>query len=309
MLPKGFSESIKICGLKEYLGTKGHFFVESNRVVSLKGLPGVKMEYKKMDNGVEVTVNIEKETKIVEPLFFCFGVLKKEGEQFIIPKIEIGAGADIHLLAFCSFPNARKVKHQMDGFFRIGKNARLRYDEYHYHGGHSGAEVFPKLKIEIDKGGQYENNFNLTKGTVGRVKIELEAVLMEEAKADLDVKVMGRGSSDDIGVFEKVFLIGKNSRSLIKMRAAAKDGGKVFMQGETQAQAAGCQGHVDCQEIVIGKGSVAKAVPIVEVNNDKARITHEASVGRVNQKELETLMSRGLNEDEATDLIVKAMLR
>jgi len=309
MLPKGFSESIKICGLKKDLETEGHFFVEGNRVLSLKELPGVKIEYKKMDNGVEVTVIIKKETKITEPLFFCFGVLKEVGEQFIVPKIEIGDGANIHLIALCSFPNARKVKHQMEGFFRIGKNARLRYDEYHYHGSHSGAEVFPKLKIEIDEGGQYENNFNLTKGTVGKVKIELEAVLMKEAKSDLDVKVMGRGSQDDISVFEKVFLVGKNSRSLIKMRAAAKDGGKVFMQGETHAQAAGCQGHVDCQEIVIGKKSIAKAVPIVEVNNDKARITHEASVGRVNQKELETLMSRGLNEDEATDLIVKAMLR
>ncbi len=45
-------------------------------------------------------------------------------------------------------------------------------------------------------------------------------------------------------------------------------------------------GHVDCQEIVSGADSVAKAVPIVEVSNDQARVTHEASVGKINQKEL-----------------------
>jgi Fe-S cluster assembly scaffold protein SufB len=47
----------------------------------------------------------------------------------------------------------------------------------------------------------------------------------------------------------------------------------------------------------------------VEVTHDQARVTHEASVGKINQKELETLMTRGLNEEEATDLIVNALMK
>jgi hypothetical protein len=93
------------------------------------------------------------------------------------------------------------------------------------------------------------------------------------------------------------------------MRAAATNGGKVLMQGETIAQAAGAVGHVDCQEIVVGKGSYAKAIPIVEVTHPEARVTHEASVGKINQKELETLMTRGLSEEEATEMIIEAMMR
>jgi len=50
-------------------------------------------------------------------------------------------------------------------------------------------------------------------------------------------------------------------------------------------------------------------VPIIKVTNDKAELTHEASIGRVNKKELETLMARGLDEDEATDMIVRGMLK
>ncbi len=103
--------------------------------------------------------------------------------------------------------------------------------------------------------------------------------------------------------------MGENSRSLIKMRAAAKDGGRVFMQGETYAEGDNSQGHVDCQEIISGKGSVAQAVPIVKVSNDSARVTHEASVGKINQKELEALMTRGLSEDEAAELIIEAMMK
>jgi Fe-S cluster assembly scaffold protein SufB len=95
----------------------------------------------------------------------------------------------------------------------------------------------------------------------------------------------------------------------IKSRAADHHGGIVLMQGETYAKAAGCIGHVDCQEILSGKNSVARAVPIVEVSNDEARVTHEASVGKINQKELETLMTRGLDEEEASELIINSLLR
>ena len=67
------------------------------------------------------------------------------------------------------------------------------------------------------------------------------------------------------------------------------------------------RGHVDCKEIVIGE-AVAKAVPSVEVRNPSAHVTHEAAIGSVDSKQLQTLLSRGLNEDEATDLIVEGLL-
>ncbi|HPB48623.1 MAG TPA: SufD family Fe-S cluster assembly protein, partial [Exilispira sp.] len=41
----------------------------------------------------------------------------------------------------------------------------------------------------------------------------------------------------------------------------------------------------------------------------KAQVTHEAAIGSVDSKQLETLMSRGLSEDEAVDLIVSGLLK
>ena len=49
-------------------------------------------------------------------------------------------------------------------------------------------------------------------------------------------------------------------------------------------------------------------MPIVEVNHPKAHVTHEAAIGSVDNKQLETLMSRGLTEEEAVDLIVEGLL-
>ena len=64
---------------------------------------------------------------------------------------------------------------------------------------------------------------------------------------------------------------------------------------------------MDCKEIIQGNGK-ATAIPIVEVSNPHAHVTHEAAIGSVDNKQLETLMSRGLDEDDAVDLIIQGLL-
>ena len=76
---------------------------------------------------------------------------------------------------------------------------------------------------------------------------------------------------------------------------------------ELTASAPYARGHVDCKEIVQDNGKVS-AIPIVKVNHPKAHITHEASLGSVDSKQLQTLMARGLTEDEATDMIIQGLL-
>ena len=70
---------------------------------------------------------------------------------------------------------------------------------------------------------------------------------------------------------------------------------------------AGSRGHVDCMEIVRGEAT-ASAVPEVRVTHPLAKVTHEAAIGSVDQKQLETLMARGLSPEEATDAVILGML-
>ncbi len=49
--------------------------------------------------------------------------------------------------------------------------------------------------------------------------------------------------------------------------------------------------------------------PIVEVSNAQAHVTHEAAIGSVDNKQLETLLTRGLSEDQAVDLIIQGLLQ
>ena len=88
-----------------------------------------------------------------------------------------------------------------------------------------------------------------------------------------------------------------------------RDKARAEVIGETHGNAPYARGHVDCIELVNGTEAVARAIPIVSVTNDKAKVTHEAAIGSIDRRQVETLMARGLEENEAVDVIVRGLLR
>ncbi|HPB83405.1 MAG TPA: SufD family Fe-S cluster assembly protein, partial [Spirochaetota bacterium] len=102
-------------------------------------------------------------------------------------------------------------------------------------------------------------------------------------------------------------LNGEYSRGVLTSRIAVRGNAVAEVYNELTASAPYAVGHVDCKEIVQDNG-IAQAIPIVRVNHPKAHVTHEAAIGSVDNKQLETLMSRGLSEDDAVDLIIQGLL-
>lgn len=281
-------------------------FIDLNKIVDIKQIPGLILKGKETKNGVEIKLIVKKGTKIKAPIQFCFGATEKAGKQTITPSFIIEDGAEVSIFAHCGFPQAKNFMHKMKAHIKIGKGAKLIYQEKHYHGENFGASVFPDLKIENK--GFFETTFIADKGTIGELSINMDVIGLENSVTKIVNKILGKGKKDNIKIYDNIHLKGENAKGLIKMRAAATSGGSVFMQGTTSASAAKTRGHIDCQEIIIGKGSHAKAVPIVEVSHEQARVTHEASVGKVDQAQLENLMTRGLTEEKAIDMIIKGLL-
>ena len=212
-----------------------------------------------------------------------------------------------NFIAHCIFPKAEKVKHIMDAVVEIGEGAEMRYSERHYHGLHGGIEVVPKSVVKVGKNGRYFTDFTLTTGRVGKLDIDYSVEAGENAVTELTARVFGH-ANDDIKIKEKVILAGENSRGLIKTRVALEDAAEAEVTGITEGNAAGARGHVDCMEIV-KDNAVAKAIPIVTVTNQLAKVTHEAAIGSVDKRQMETLMAHGLTPEEAVDVIVKGILK
>jgi Fe-S cluster assembly scaffold protein SufB len=168
-------------------------------------------------------------------------------------------------------------------------------------------EVVPKAVVTIGRGGRYFTDFTLTTGRVGKLDLDYTVEAGEDAVTEMVARVFGH-ARDDIHIRDRVLLAGKNARGLIKSRVAIEDDATAEVTGITEGNAAGARGHVDCMEIVKDR-AVARAIPIVQVNNPGAKVTHEAAIGSVDKRQMETLMAHGLLPDEAVDIIVKGMLR
>jgi len=282
--------------------------IHENKVLGADGADGIKIETEETETGVNVYLLVEEGVKIQRPVHLCFGVLPQEGLQEIILKVNAQDNSEVNVIAHCIFPNAIKVIHKMDADIEIGNNARFDYTETHYHGEFGGIEVIPKARIKVGKGGVWQSAFTLKQGLVGKLDYDFEVFCQDKGVAELVVKVYGKGH-DDIKVWEKIHLNGAGARGLAKSRLVLSDKATAEVKGETYGNAPHARGHVDCIELVNGEEALAKAIPIVSVTNGKAKVTHEAAIGSIDRRQVETLMARGLDEDEAVDVIVRGILR
>ncbi len=284
-----------------------HLVVEQNNVLSSGSAEGVFVDTQKLPTGVKIKLRVEKWRKIEHPVHLCFGVLPKEGLQEIFPEIVIEDGASVKLLAHCIFPNAVNVRHFMDGQFYIGKAAALEYTETHFHGDNGGVKVIPKLRSTVEKYGKLRMSFGITTGRVGKLDIDYDVSALEDSSVELMAKIFGR-ADDEIKIRESVNLDGEGARSIIKSRVAVRDRATSEITNITHGNKPFSRGHVDCTEVVQGQAR-ASAVPIVSVKDFRAKVTHEAAIGSVDKKELETLEARGLTEDDAIETIIAGLLK
>ncbi len=282
--------------------------VHENRVLSADGVPGVRLRYEPKENGIMAELLVEEGIKVKHPVHLCFGILPEEGLQEIELQVEVGSGVEVRVIAHCIFPNAVHIIHKMDAVITIGDNASFNYGETHYHGDFGGIEVIPKAKITLGEKALYENTFSLVEGCVGKLDFDYEVFSGARSVTELIAKVYGK-KDDIIKIAERVNLDANGARSLIKTRVVLTDRATAEVIGETYGNAPYARGHVDCIELVNGQQAVAKAIPIVVVTNEKAKVTHEAAIGSIDRRQIETLMARGLDENEAVDVIVRGILR
>ena len=284
-----------------------HVVGHGHRILSHRSVPGVHVELEERPDAIAGKMIVEAGAQIAQPIHMCFGLAHEAGIQQIKIDVELGEEARAHVLAHCLFPYARAAEHRMQAAMAIGPGASLTYTEGHYHGPHGGMQVLPHATIKVGRGARYFSDFSLLSGSVGSLDIDYLVEVEEDGLAELSAKIFGH-KTDRINLNETVMLRGTRSRGLIKTRVVLEDEACAEITGITEAHASGARGHVDCMEIVQGHAR-ASAIPIVRVFHPEAKVTHEAAIGSVDKKELETLMARGLAPEQAVELIVSGILR
>lgn len=283
-----------------------HIEIHGNEVLGVHLVPGFEVNATSTQTGIKAEINVLKNTHILKPVRICFGLMHNTGIQQITMKVNLEENSRVAIMASCTFPNAVEILHTMNATIHIGKNSEYFYFERHVHGPEGGVKVIPKTMVILEENAQFRTDFELLKGSAGNIDLDYEALCYAGSVLEMSARIHARGN-DNINIHEKAQLLGEKARGVLTTNIAVSDRAVANIKNTMIASAPYARGHVDCKEIIQGN-AIAKAIPIVEVRHPKAHVTHEAAIGRVDSKQLETLMSRGLSEDDATDLIIEGLL-
>ena len=163
----------------------------------------------------------------------------------------------------------------------------------------------PRSAGRVETGGEFQNNYILLK-PVGDLQMYPGIRLVGEGAVARfnSVIVAPEGSHVDSG--NRIDLDAPHTRGEIISRVVTT-GGEVINRGFIGASAAPAKGHLECKGLILGGGRM-HAIPELDSNQDGVELSHEAAVGKIAQEEIEYLMARGLDEDEAAATIVRGFL-
>jgi Fe-S cluster assembly protein SufB len=150
-------------------------------------------------------------------------------------------------------------------------------------------------------------------GNLGsKLTMKYPAVYMMEpgAKGEiLSIAFAGDGQHQDAG--GKVVHAAPWTSSSIVSKSISKGSGRSSYRGllKINKGAIGSKSSVRCDALLLDENSRTDTYPYIEVEEDRKIATaHEASVSKVGEDQLFYLMSRGLDEVEATSMIVRGFI-
>ncbi|MHA2105323.1 MAG: Fe-S cluster assembly protein SufB [Candidatus Hodarchaeales archaeon] len=134
-------------------------------------------------------------------------------------------------------------------------------------------------------------------------------LLGPRSKAEImSIAYAGKGQHQDAGA--KVLHLAKDTTSRIVSKSISKFGGRSTYRGllKVAKGATGVKSSVQCDALLLDDESRTDTYPYMEIDEEDATITHEATVGKIGEEELFYLQTRGIPENEALNLLVMGFL-
>lgn len=223
--------------------------------------------------------------------------------------IIIGEGADVTVIAGCGIHNSGSKKSQHDGIHEIivKQGAKMRYVEKHYGEGEGTGErvLNPQTLLTMQKNSIAEMELVQIKGVDSTVR-DTKAKLAEGASLIITERLLTHGNQEAVSDMT-IELEGKGANAQVISRSVAKDTSEQIFRPIVIARA-DSKGHVECDSIIMDEGKIS-STPAITAEHPDAQLTHEAAIGRIAEEQLVKLMTLGLTEKEAEDVILRGFLQ
>ena len=260
------------------------------------------------EDGQGLTVKIKPGTKR-ESVHIPVVMTKSGIKEAVYNDFYIGEGSDVTIVAGCGIDNCGDQDSQHDGIHRffVGKGAKVRYVEKHYGSGDGkGKRILnPVTEVFMEEDSTAEMEMVQIKG-VDDTERTTKAELAAGAKLVVRERLMTHGNQRAISIY-KVNMNGEGSNADVVSRSVARDSSYQKFDAVLVGNAE-CQGHTECDAIIMDQGRIL-AVPGLEANNVDAALVHEAAIGKIAGDQLIKLMTLGLTEQEAEEQIINGFLK
>ena len=221
----------------------------------------------------------------------------------------IGANANVIIMAGCGIHNDLHKDSEHDGIHRfyLEENAKVTYVEKHYgEGKGTGKRILnPTTEIYMKKGSSMNMDSVQIKGVDDTIRIT-KATLDADTTLEISEKIFTTGKQTAKTEFI-VELNGENASVHVTSRSVAEGSSTQEFTSNITGNTK-CYAHVECDAIIKDEGRV-KAIPKIYAKNIDANLIHEAAIGKIAGAQLNKLMTLGLNEQEAEEVIIKGFLK
>jgi Fe-S cluster assembly protein SufB len=109
----------------------------------------------------------------------------------------------------------------------------------------------------------------------------------------------------------KMIHIGKNTRSTIISKGISAGKSKNSYRGlvKMNPKADGARNYSQCDSMLIGDTAEANTFPYIQVDNQNAKVEHEASTAKIGEEQLFYFAQRGISEEDAISMLVSGFCK
>jgi Fe-S cluster assembly protein SufB len=124
----------------------------------------------------------------------------------------------------------------------------------------------------------------------------------------LSMAFAGTGQQQDSG--GKMLHLAPNTTSKVNSKSISRGGGRSSFRGliYVKQAAKGTKASMACDALILDPLSRSDTYPNIQINEGGVSVGHEASVSKIDEEQLFYLKSRGLNDEEATSMIVSGFI-
>lgn len=252
-------------------------------------------------------IYVPPHTKLDRPLQSYFRIDSKNMGQFERTLIIVDEDSDLHYIEGCTAPTySEDALHAAVVEIFVEKNAKCRYTTIQ-NWSNNVYNLVTKRAI-VEEGGTME----WVDGNIGsKVTMKYPACIL---KGDYSkgtcttIALADNMQVQDTGA--KMIHIGKHTKSNILSKSIARNGGNASYRGLVRItkNAKYSYANVKCDTIIIDDKSKSDTFPTNICENNESSIEHEATVSKIDPKQLFYLMSRAISEDKATELLIMGFI-